>query len=34
MPAPAVSHCTSPRAEARGRAERVGVIDEAAPDDA
>ena len=33
MPLPAVSHCTSPRAEARGGAERVGVIDEAAAHD-
>ena len=33
MPLPAVSHCTSPRAEARRRAERVGVIDEPAAHD-
>ena len=33
MPWPAVSHCTSPAAEARGRAERVGVIDEALSND-
>ena len=29
MPAPAVSHCTSPPSEARRRAQRVRVVDEA-----